>query len=129
MKESSFRFINYRVAKINVNIDDDFGKEPEGLNPNIQTSFGINEENPRLAEIVLNISISSEFELFQFDVQVKGIFEANPEMPEEMFEKMCEVNAPAILLPYVRSIITNYTALCNIKPIILPLFNLTKNKE
>jgi len=64
--------------------------------------------------------------LFQFDVQVKGIFEANQEMSEDMFRKMCEINAPAILLPYARSIITNYTALCNIKPIILPLFNLTK---
>ena len=127
MIESSFRFLNYRVTKIEMNIDDNFGKTPDGLKPIINSSFGISEENPKLAEIILDININSDSSLFAFFVQVKGVFEANDEMTEDMFIKMCKVNAPAVLLPYARSIITNYTALCNIKPIILPLFNLTKN--
>ncbi len=129
MIKSTFHFLNYRVSKIGVNIDDDFGKNPEELIPTINTSFGISEDNPRLAEILLDIKIASDSKLFKFNVKVKGIFEANEEMTGELFTKMCKINAPAILLPYARSIITNFTALCNIKPIILPLFNLTKNKE
>ncbi|MCC7430596.1 protein-export chaperone SecB [bacterium] len=50
-------------------------------------------------------------------------------MNDKLFEKMSNENAPAILLPFARAIITSFTAQANIPPIILPLLNLTKSKE
>lgn len=129
MNESTFHFINYRIGKIDSVIAENFGKEPEKLNQTINVTNELSAEEPRNVTVYLHININAETGNFKFNTVVAGYFEAHDDMPEELFNKLCEVNAPAILLPYARSIITNFTALCNIKPIILPLFNLTKNKE
>jgi len=129
MEESTFRFINYRISKIETFIAENFGKESENLKQSINVTHEVSEEEPRKVTVYLHINIIADSEKLKFNTVVVGYFEANEEMPEDLFKKLCEINAPAILLPYARSIITNFTALCNIKPIILPLFNLTKNKE
>jgi len=129
MEKSSFRFINYKISKIESFIAEDFGKEPENLQQSVDVNYEVSEKEPRKIKVFLTIKITADSEKLRFIVVVVGYFDAHEEMEDELFKKLCEVNAPAILLPYARSIITNFTALCNIKPIILPLFNLTKNKE
>lgn len=129
MEKSEFRFLNYKIVKIESFIAEDFGKEEEHLQQNIEVTSKVSEKEPRRIKIFLTIKIISESEKIRFVVVVVGYFEANKDMPDELFENLCKINAPAILLPYARSIVTNFTALCNIKPIILPLFNLTKKED
>lgn len=129
MKESTFQFVNYRVGKIDSLITEDFAIKPEKIDQRIQVTHEVSANSPRDVKVYLHIKIKAESGKFHFTTVIAGYFKADPEMPEELFKKLCESNAPAILLPYARSIITNFTALCNINPIILPLFNLTKNKE
>jgi preprotein translocase subunit SecB len=125
MIESTFKFINYRIKKISINIDDNFGISAEKLDTHFDVSHEVKKDNNRAVIVLLKIGITSKSKLFVMEIHINGFFEAHEDMPEDMFKKMCEINAPAILLPYARSIVTNFTALANIKPIILPLFNLT----
>jgi len=42
------------------------------------------------------------------------------------FDRMCNLNATAILYPYLRSAVTDITKAANINPIILPTVNINK---
>ncbi len=44
-------------------------------------------------------------------------------MPDELFETLYKQNAPAILYPFARAIVTSYTSQMNIPAIILPTLN------
>ena len=51
------------------------------------------------------------------------------DIDEKMRASFFNVNAPAILFPYVRAHITTLTSLSGIKPIILPTLNLSSRNE
>ncbi|MCM3574739.1 protein-export chaperone SecB [Mesobacillus subterraneus] len=63
---------------------------------------------------------------FYLDIDIRGFFNTESTDVEEF-----EFNALAILLPYIRSIITSFTAQAGIPPIILPPVNVYKvfNRE
>ena len=123
MKESSFQFLGYKVTKINYSIDESFGKKLDKLSREVNVKKVIDKKNNRFVEIVLNIKITSKSKKFKLIFQIKGGFLAQRSMPDEIFKKLCDQNAPAILFPYARAIISNITVQANIFPIILPTIN------
>lgn len=60
---------------------------------------------------------------FEMSVTVEGFYSL--EMQEEDVRKY-ERNAIAILYPYIRAIISSYTATANVNPLILPAINVNK---
>lgn len=126
MKESDFKFINYKITRIEFNIEDDFSNEQKEFIQEINIENNFSNENARFVEVVLNISLKTDNDSFYFFLQIKGAFLAADNMNEDLFKKISEQNGPAILYPFARSIITNYTALANISPIILPTMNFSK---
>ena len=62
---------------------------------------------------------------FSIKVVVTGEFEVEAE-DESQIKKFLEVNALAILFPYIRALITTYTANANVQPLILPPINILK---
>ncbi|MFO7897388.1 MAG: protein-export chaperone SecB [Candidatus Cloacimonadales bacterium] len=125
MNNSNFKFNSYKISKVSIDLADNISDEK--LIPNFQHFVFIDDENNRKAKIRLDLSIKSESGKIKIHVIIDGFFEAHPQMDEERFSKMCSMNAPAILFPYARAIISNFTLQCNIKPIIFPLVNLAKN--
>jgi preprotein translocase subunit SecB len=123
MKESDFRFLGYRISKIDCMIQDGFGKEPEKISQTIDIENNFSTENHRLVEVVLNINVKSESGNLIFFLKIKGGFQASNEMTDDLFKILSKQNAPAILFPFARSIITSYTAQANIPPVILPTVN------
>jgi preprotein translocase subunit SecB len=122
MKNSEFRFLGYRISKIECNISDTFGSEKENIKQEINIENNFNE-NKFFVEVVLNITIKSDSDNFYFFLKIKGGFQAETGMNEDQFKILSAQNAPAILFPFARAIITNYTAQANIPPIILPTVN------
>lgn len=129
MNESQFKFIGYRISKIECLIEDDFGIENESISHQIDIENNFDVSDPRLVEVVLNIQVKSESNKFRFYLKIKGGFKADGEMSEEIFKLLAQQNAPAILFPYARAIITNYTAQANISPVILPAVNFMVKKD
>lgn len=65
---------------------------------------------------------------FEMEVNITGFFEIENESRKIDFEP----NAIAILYPYIRSIVSTYTANANVSSLILPTINvnkLVKNQE
>lgn len=42
------------------------------------------------------------------------------------FDRMCRINATAILYPYLRSTVSDITRAANIQPVIMPVININK---
>jgi preprotein translocase subunit SecB len=125
MKESEFKFLGYRISFIECNIQDNFGKQPEKISQSINIENNFSIENSKFVEVVLNVEVKSESNNFSFKLKIKGGFQASNEMSDDLFKNLAKNNAPAILYPFARSIITSYTAQANIPPVILPTVNFT----
>lgn len=128
MEKSNFKFLGYRVSKVECAIEDNYGQTGEKLSQDIEIVNNLSEHDKRFVEIVFNLSLKTESESFKFFIQIKGGFQADPEMDEELFKILYLQNAPAILYPFARSIVTTYTAQANIPPIILPSMNFQRKK-
>ena len=130
IENSTFKFLGYKIPEINMKIEDSFGiSGSENINNNIEIRYSINPEEPRFVEVSMLISLKSKSGNFKMDFEIKGGFLGDKEMPESHFKNLYTKNAPAILYPYARSLVSSYMALANIPPFILPLINLSKNEE
>lgn len=129
MKESEFQFHNYRVSKFSFEVQDEFGKEQENFEQHIQITSNFFDQDPNLVEVFLGISISTQTKTLNLLLEIKGLFSRNPSMPDDLFRKIAKQNAPAILYPFARGILANFTALSNIPILILPLMNFTEQSQ
>ena len=92
----------------------------------------MSEDNQEM-EVELGVSIFKDSleknYPFEMAVNVKGFFYL--EIGNERIDTF-EANAIAILFPYVRAIVSTFTANANVAPVILPpmnLYNYLKNKH
>lgn len=122
---AEFKFLGYRVSSIQMEIDEAFMHQKEEMEQNITVTPTFDTQNPNQVVVQMDTRVASKSKLFQFNLTIQGAFQANERFPEELFEKLAQQNAPAILFPFIRSIISTYTAQANIPPIILPTINFT----
>lgn len=118
---SSLRFINYIVNNVKFKsnkIQDD--KKVWKLNFDIMNSTKVNKERNKM-EIMLKLNVfkGQEESPFNMEVEVSGFFELEGEDNIARYE----ANAIAIMYPYLRAIVSTYTASANIAPVILPAIN------
>lgn len=127
---SSLKFMNYIVNSVNYKTNDKLNENgPWKLNFDITNTTKINEEKNKMA-ITLAISVFKGIENapFYIDVEITGYFELEGE--DDILKY--EANAIAIMYPYLRSIVSNYTSSANVSPVILPAINVNamlKRKE
>lgn len=124
---SKLIFDKYIVNKVifNNNVNYDISKA-------IDLDFNINKKikkNNDSMEVELTTKIFSEAIKnnfpFEMEIVITGFFSIQNNEDNINFEP----NAIAILYPYVRAIVSTYTASANINPLILPAININKLME
>lgn len=118
---SSLKFINYIVNKVKFKSNKTHNdKKVWRLLFDITNSTKVNEERDKM-EIILKISVFKDQEKapFNMEVEVSGFFELEGEDDITRYE----ANAIAIMYPYLRAIVSTYTASANVAPVILPAIN------
>lgn len=122
--ESILRFKHYIVNEIYFKTNQEFKDNNEGtpIDLNIETKIDIQKDNMK---ITLNTTIfANAIEKnypFEMNVEITGLFVVKGDEPNKFVK-----NAIAILYPYVRAIVSTYTANANISPLILPAINVNK---
>ena len=121
--ESKLICKNYIVKDINFEYNEEYKENTTKLD------FDINKDIEYIDKdmiVTLSVHICNDREEgdypFKMSVVVKGYFEIEQNDDNINFEP----NAIAILYPYVRAIVSNYTANANIMPVILPAINVNK---
>lgn len=125
--KSSLIFKDYVVEEVFFKMNLNFKEEPVELNIDIQKDVNLkdNQMDVKLTvELFKDIENESNYP-FAMKVVVIGHFMIENNVENINFEP----NAIAILYPYVRAIISNYTANANVNPVILPAINVVKFLE
>ncbi|WP_342756720.1 protein-export chaperone SecB [Kineothrix sedimenti] len=124
--KSSLTFQNYVVDYLEFKNNVEFNGEEVKVDFEIAPDFEINEDKTEMI-VILNLVIFRDAENlnlpFEMSLRVFGVFSMNVE--DENIERY-KRNAVAILYPYIRAIVTNYTANANVNPLMLPTINVNK---
>lgn len=121
--KSSLKFEHYIVDYVEFKNNPEFEGEVATLKFEPQVEFQV-EEKDLLVFLSIDVfkdAIKNNFP-FEMSVNVVGFFTISGEDDIEKFKP----NAVAVLFPYVRSIISTYTAAANVNPLILPTVNINK---
>ena len=125
--ESVLKFIKYEVDEISFKKNKEFktnenNKEGLPIDLKIKPTVKIEENN---MNILLQVRIFENMEKnnapFEIKIDITGYFKVSGTEPERL-----KANAIAILYPYVRALVSTYTANANISPLILPAINVNK---
>lgn len=100
-------------------------KLPEQFNYSFHLEVGVNyKKDQDTAQVALKVTIDEEKKSIQLKCCMLGIFkiqdETNLPLPIDDF---LNVNAPALIFPYVRELVTNTTQRAGMKPVYIPIFN------
>lgn len=120
-----FRFLDYRIIKSLIELYPENGETSSKLSVSLGVPENINISGNNIT-YPMNVSIQDENNVLNIEVNIVGNFEIDKDT--EDLQSFIEINAPAILFPYIRAHITTITSLSGIKPVILPTLNMTKNK-
>lgn len=124
--KSSLRFIDYYVEEVQFYNNKFFQEKSVELDFNISHSIEYTQDENNTFLVTLNITIFDNAKEnnypFTMNVSITGVFQTNIEDTNSI-KNFAEINSIAILFPYLRSIVSTYTANANIQPLILPPIN------
>lgn len=128
--QSALRFVQYIVNTVEFHTNEEFDEETSvGIDFSVkrEIKFLDDKDNIMLVTLLINIFDSPQENNYPFSmfVSLTGIFEID-DVSSEQKNNLAQVNAVAILFPYVRSLVSTYTANANVSPLILPAINVIK---
>lgn len=117
---AKFRFNRYHILKSSIEITDisNIGKEFE---VEITRSGGVNNEDNKY-KLLLEVAVKGDS--LNIHIAAEAFFDFDKDLDEDKKAVFFNVNAPAILFPYLRAYVSALTALSGVSPITLPTINL-----
>lgn len=122
--ESMLKLKNYIVNEIYYKINDNFTPSENGTPVNLSIIPDIKTKDNYMQVLLNTVIFANSVENnypFEMKVSITGEFIVEGDSAEKFVR-----NAIAILYPYIRSIVSTYTAAANISPLILPVINVNK---
>lgn len=125
--ESMLRFRDYVVESVEFKSNFKFSGEEKDLEFDINSNYQFEGDKFILA-LDLEIFPNPEENDYPFNMKVSviGLFDVKSEASEKEKIDFAEKNSIAILFPYLRSLVSVYTANSNIGTTILPPINVVK---
>lgn len=120
-KKAALQFKNYLIDQCSFSFKNvSISKEMEfSITPEV--SF---DKDKHSFELLMNVAINDKEHYLDINMRIRGFFDYSGE-DTNLLRNFIGINAPAILFPYIRSYISNITALGGIQPVIMPTLNMT----
>lgn len=123
MRQSKFQFLNPYLEKVNFVTNQDFESDADVDEIEIQNTFDIQVKksmNENRARVSLTLKVNAENKEAPFELEIKVVSDFKWEdMDENKVNSMLNVNAPALLLGYMRPIVSSIT-----NSSALPVYNI-----
>lgn len=133
---SSFKFKDYRVDFISLESNETFEEnnlDIENIEEIMDFDYNIKAFNDVEKEVTLILEIGNTNKLpYRLKLNLTGLFEFEVEsnnLDNEKIERLFKQNAIAILFPYARALVSNYTSVSNLAPFNIPAINIIKLLE
>ncbi len=132
MKSSSFKIKGRpRLINFNIKVCDNFNSEEEvKIQIGHDITVDLNEDMKATVTLVLGIFNNEENENVPFRILMANsaefVWNEELDSDKELLDIMLNQNAPAVLVGYLRPIVTLMTSEGGIEPFVLPLIDFTK---
>lgn len=125
--KSVLQFENYIVKSIKFTYNMEYNKdEPINIDFDVDAEYYFTEDGGM--QVILKTCIFNDVDTskypFSMEIEVVGFFFVSGSSKEQI--EMFKPNAAAILFPYVRALVSSYTANANVTPLVLPPININK---
>lgn len=130
--ESAFQFKNPALMKLSFTVNDDFKKDSGeiSLNLSISTKISKNEQkNEAFVELSISIGEVNSSCPFFIDAVEGADFRWDRSLKTEVINDLLKQNAPALLLSYLRPIISQITSSSPYGTYNIPFINFVKMNE
>ena len=129
MKESKFQIINQRLINVDYIINENFSKN--GIELKLNSNIKIKRDDAKkIAEVIFTLYIFPDENIedvpFKITVSNKGQFKWTDDIDSVTLDKLLNTNTPAILMSYMRSIVSQLTSFSSYPPLVLPLIDFTQ---
>lgn len=130
MKEkiARFRLKDYKITQSSFDIKPADGNVAGNASIEVERANLINEESS-LFKLEMSVRIKDENESLNINIKIEGIFEFDSGLEEGQKAVFFNVNAPAILFPYVRAYVTAMVSLAGFGSFMLPTINFAARME
>ena len=132
MNNSKFQLKDLQLINIDYKFNDKYQSE-DRLKLNMKSETIISKAfEDRVAEVTFNLNIFCEEELdivpFSLRISYKGKFYWGEQLDPKKADELLRMNAPSILLSYIRPFVSQFTSASGYPTLILPLIDFTQNK-
>lgn len=127
MKESAFKFSNPQLLAVEFIINENFDPSNfEGFSMVNNVETNKNPSEPE-ATVSLELIIGEKNDTSPFYIKIKNSahFKSNN---QQLFDKLIDTNAPALLLSYIRPIVSLLTSQSRFKSFDIPFINFKKSE-
>lgn len=127
-KRGVITFLDYKVNRIEFVNNNEYNGEEVDVDFDVSAQFQVSEDGQEMIVLLkTDIFAPKEGKMYPFrmSVEVEGYFESNFDRQEEKIRQYGK-NAVAILFPYVRALVSTFTANANVTPLILPTVNVNR---
>lgn len=128
MKESFFRLRSQFTEEIIFKKNSDFKDRKIKLKVSHKLEIKNIDETSSSVKLIFNIFTEEELGISPFFISITqlGEFEYPSDLDKTDLKNLLNVNAPAVLLSYIRGLISQITAFSGYPALIIPLMNFTK---
>lgn len=127
MRTSEFQFSNPTLSELQFYISDTYNPDTDEINVNLAINVAKKRTGEKEATVELTIEIGEKNEKAPFYVKaVEGAafrWEEGAFEEEEDVEKFLSINAPALLISYLRPIVSNVTMFSKYPAYNIPFIN------
>lgn len=130
MKRSKFQFSDPELEKIEFLVNLDFNeKKYDGIAMQSNVEVQILGENKAVVKLTLTIGNSTDSQPFDICVKMGANFTWEESVEEEKVKQLLNVNAPAVLLSYIRPIVASMTNSSKYPALNIPFIDFTKTES
>lgn len=130
MEKSNFQFKRPVIKRLLFSINNNFDKEKyNGIEVEGYTTIKrSNDEKNAIVNFELKIGDESKEVPFFIDLEMSARFMWNDDLSKDKQEKLLSVNAPSLIVSYMRPIISNITSNSQFPSFDLPFIDMRNNK-
>lgn len=130
MNRSKFQFSNPELEKIEFLVNQNFDEEKyDGIAMQSNIEVQMLEGKEAVVKLTLSIGDSTDSQPFDICVTMGAHFTWDESVEIEKAEQLLNVNAPAVLLSYIRPIVSSMTNSSKYPTLNIPFIDFTKTES
>lgn len=130
MNKSSFQFRNPELENIVFSVNNGFNSETcNGIAIQYNTETRLISDYEAYVSLTLHVGSDDNTQPFNIIIKMVSDFIWEESIDNEKAKKMLKINAPAVLLSYIRPIVANITNSSKYNVLNIPFIDFTKDNE